>query len=82
MQWVNANGSHLTQALWHAVWPLKTALKLNAVFFLSVQKKVTVSGRFLAIDHPRDAELIDEHAKAGGPEGFLQRHPHNAALCQ
>jgi len=46
-------------------------------------KKLTkVSGRFLTIDHPRDAELIDENAKAGGPEGFLQRNPHSAALCQ
>src|SRR6516162_10481859 len=31
---------------------------------------------FLAVDHRRRAELIDEHAKAGGPKGLLNRHLH------
>src|SRR3954449_7653914 len=36
----------------------------------------------LAIDHPRHAELIGEHTKAGGPEGLLDRHMHLPVLCQ
>src|SRR5439155_1542429 len=33
-----------------------------------------------AVDHPWDAELVDEHAKARRPEGFLNRHFHGAAF--
>src|ERR1700734_2258501 len=38
--------------------------------------------RPLAIDHPRRAELIGQHAEALRPESFLDRHPHRAALRQ
>src|SRR5271165_1514670 len=37
---------------------------------------------FLAINHPRNAELIDKHAEAGGPESLLERHPHRSFFCQ
>src|SRR5437870_6576018 len=36
--------------------------------------------RPLAVHHPRDAEAIDEHAEAHGPERLLQRHRHRAVL--
>jgi hypothetical protein len=35
-----------------------------------------------AVDHPRYAEAIDEHAKTHGPERFLDRHHNPAALGQ
>src|SRR5258708_3372974 len=38
------------------------------------------SVRFLAIDHPRRAELVDEHAEADGPESFRDRHRHSPLL--
>src|SRR5260370_40275740 len=38
--------------------------------------------RLLAVDHPRRAELIHEHAKTLGPEGFLDRHPHRSFFRQ
>jgi hypothetical protein len=38
--------------------------------------------RQLAVDHPGRAELIDQHAEAGGPERFLDRHPHGSVLGQ
>jgi len=40
-----------------------------------------LAGR-LAVDHPRDAEAVDEHAKAGRPEGRLDRHGHFSAFRQ
>src|SRR5215471_4965658 len=36
--------------------------------------------RLLTVDHPRSSELIHEHAKASGPEGFLDRHLHRAVF--
>ena len=38
------------------------------------------AGRLLAIDRPGYAELIDKHAKADAPEGFLEGHLHGAAF--
>ena len=35
-----------------------------------------------AVDHPRDAESIDKHAKTGGPEGLLDRHCHRSVFRQ
>src|SRR5436309_4686998 len=35
---------------------------------------VTGSGRLLAVDHPGDAEAIDQHAETDGPEGLRERH--------
>ena len=35
-----------------------------------------------AIDHPRYAELVNEHAKTQCPEGFLSRHLHLALFCE
>ena len=32
------------------------------------------SGGFLAVDHPRSAEPVDEHGEARGPEGLLEWH--------
>src|SRR5215831_13267588 len=39
-------------------------------------------GRLLAVYHPGSAELIDQHAETGGPEGLLDRHPHRPVLHQ
>jgi hypothetical protein len=33
-------------------------------------------GALLAVDHPRYAEAVDEHAETRGPECFLDRHLH------
>jgi hypothetical protein len=38
--------------------------------------------RFLAIDHPWSAELVDQHAKPARPEGFCDRHLNNAAVAE
>src|SRR5262249_50889658 len=38
--------------------------------------------RFLGIDHPGRAELIDQHAEAMRPESLLDRHMHRALLRQ
>jgi hypothetical protein len=43
---------------------------------------VTASGSQLAVDHPWDAELIDQHAKTLGKEGLLERHLHRPILRQ
>src|SRR5262249_39702733 len=40
------------------------------------------SHRLFAVDHPRDAELIDQHAEAAGPECLLQRHSDFALLLE
>src|SRR2546422_638040 len=37
---------------------------------------------FSAVDHPGYAEAIDDHAKASGPERFLERHHNPAVLRQ
>src|SRR5690242_12714132 len=37
-------------------------------------------GRLLAVDCPRYAELVDKHAKADGPRGFLKGHLHSAVF--
>lgn len=39
-------------------------------------------GSLFAVNHPRNAKLIDNHAKAGSPEGFLERHLHCSVFCQ
>src|SRR5262249_22704491 len=39
-------------------------------------------GSLFAVDHPRYAELIDKHAKPGGPEGLLDRHRHLPVFSQ
>ena len=39
-------------------------------------------GGFLAVDHPRCAELVDKHAKSTSPEGLLNRHLHRAFFRQ
>jgi hypothetical protein len=38
--------------------------------------------RFLAIHHPWDAELVDQHAKPARPEGLCDRHPNNTAFAK
>src|SRR5215510_5280307 len=35
-----------------------------------------------AVDHPGDAELINKHAEAVGPEGLLDWHLHNPVFRQ
>jgi hypothetical protein len=37
---------------------------------------------FSAVDHPRDAEPIDEHTKSGGPKCLLERDLNRSVLCQ
>src|ERR1700687_5426292 len=39
-------------------------------------------GCLLAVNHPRDAESIDEHTKSCGPECFPERHRHRTVLHQ
>src|SRR5579863_5391550 len=43
---------------------------------------IAVSGGISAIDHPWDAESIDEHTEEEGPESLLEGHLHGAALGQ
>src|SRR6266404_2223952 len=38
--------------------------------------------RFFAVHHPGDAELIDAHAEAWGPESLFERHRHSSVLSQ
>jgi hypothetical protein len=38
--------------------------------------------RFVHVEHPIDPELVGKHAKAGCPEGLLQRHSGLAILRQ
>jgi len=40
------------------------------------------AGRLLAVDRPGYAELTDKHAKADGPEGFLEGHLHCAVFLK
>src|SRR5262249_1724334 len=35
-----------------------------------------------AVDHPRGAKSIDEHAETLCPKGLLQWHPHRPTLCE
>ena len=35
-----------------------------------------------AVDHPRDAESVGNHAEAGRPERLLERHAHLPAFSQ
>src|SRR3546814_6417079 len=44
--------------------------------------RATESFRTFAVDHPGNAEAVDEHAEANGPEGLLERHPHSAVFRQ
>src|SRR6185369_9529693 len=52
------------------------------------RRKSTAPGVFLcnfrsglsAVDHPRNAELVDDHAEAIGPEGFGNRQGYVSAL--
>src|SRR5690606_1283122 len=37
---------------------------------------------FLAVDHPRNAELVDQHGEARGPEGLFVRHLYRTVLLQ
>src|SRR5437879_5619911 len=42
----------------------------------------TPLGSFLAVNHPRHAELINELAKTGGPKCLLKRHLHRPIFRQ
>jgi hypothetical protein len=39
-------------------------------------------GGFLAVNHPRDAEPIDEHTKSDSPICLLEGHLHCPVSCQ
>ena len=43
---------------------------------------VTQSGLLATVHHPRNAVLIDEHAKPFCPESLLNRHLHFPALSK
>ena len=51
----------------------------QAAFSLS-PSSLRYDGRVLAVDRPGYAELIDKHAKADAPEGFLEGHLHCAVF--
>src|SRR5262245_49209243 len=49
--------------------------------FLRRRENLPLSG-LSAVDHPGDAELIDKHTEAVGPEGLLDWHLHNPVFRQ
>src|SRR5262245_64811367 len=52
-------------------------------FLLAIRHSLLASSsalRLVAVDHPRDAELIDQHAEALGPERLLYRHADGAVV--
>jgi hypothetical protein len=48
--------------------------------FSSSPSSLRYAGRLLAVDRPGYAELIDKHAKADAPKGFLEGHLHRAVF--
>ena len=54
---------------------------LVGAFVESALRRLPV-GRWNDVDHPRDAELVDQRAEAGRPEGLAERHDRLAAFRQ
>jgi hypothetical protein len=48
----------------------------------ATQLDCSISGGLLAVNHPRNPELIDKHSETHGPESLLDRHFHCSVFCQ
>src|SRR5260370_16771472 len=63
-----------------AVSPECSVYRVSQAAFSLSPSSLRYAGRVLAVDRPGYAELIDKHAKADAPEGFLEGHLHFAVF--
>src|SRR5260370_41098442 len=63
-----------------AVSPECSDYRVSQASFSLSPPPLRYAGRLLAVDRPGYTELIRKHAKADGPEGFLEGHLHCAVF--
>src|SRR5262245_63832001 len=59
---------------------LRRASGSRVVRLLPASFAYSAALRPVAIDHPRNAELVGQHAETGGPERLLDRHAHGTVV--